>query len=363
MARRRRQAVTFTISFLDVMCCAFGVMVLLFLVIKHNPVTAAIATSKSPDLSSEVKLLQKEILDGQQNLAELKNTVADVDEENVTAEGLARRITEQIAQTEGNARTREADRASEEIAAMRLRIEELEKKKEQLAVEGQATGEDTRAFEGEGSRQYLTGLRVDGQRILVLLDVSASMLDKTIVNVIRRKNMSADRKADSAKWRQAMRIVEWLSARLPPASRYQIYAFNTDAHAVLPDTEGQWLQASELTQLDKAVQAVGRIIPDGGTSLERAFLAARELKPTPDDIVLITDGLPTQGQRAPLLGTKVSGKERQKLFNNAASLAPPGAPINVILLPMEGDPAAAYSFWGLTVASRGSFLSPASDWP
>jgi hypothetical protein len=37
--------------------------------------------------------------------------------------------------------------------------------------------------------------------------------------------------------------------------------------------------------------------------------------------------------------------------------------VNVILLPMEGDPMAASAFWRLAQLTRGSFLSPAEDWP
>ena len=51
---KRRETGAGLVSFLDVMCCAFGVMVLLFLVIKHNPVTAAVAQHKSPDVAGEV---------------------------------------------------------------------------------------------------------------------------------------------------------------------------------------------------------------------------------------------------------------------------------------------------------------------
>jgi len=363
MARRRRQAVTFTISFLDVMCCAFGVMVLLFLVIKHNPVTAAVAKSASPDLSSEVKLLQKEILDGQQNLAELKNTIAEVDEQDVIAEGLARRIADEIKKKEGNAETREADRASEENAAMRLRIEELEKKRDLILAEGKATGEDTRAYSGEGTRQYLTGLQVGGERILVLLDISASMLDETLVNVIRRKNMTDARKTGSVKWRQAVATLDWLTTRFPASSKFQVYLFNTGVKSAVPGTEGQWLSVSDASRLDAAVDAARAAIPEGGTSLQLAFQEISRLRPLPDNVFLITDGLPTQGATAPRRSGNVSGNERFKLFNAAANQVPNGVPINTILLPMEGDPMAAFSFWGLAVASGGSFLSPAADWP
>ncbi len=362
MARRRRQAVTFTISFLDVMCCAFGVMVLLFLVIKHNPVTAAVANSASPDLSSEVKLLQTEILDGHQNLAELKNTIAEIDEEKVIAEGLARRISDDLPK-EGNAETREADRASEEQAAMRKRIEELQKKKDLLIEEGKATGEDTRAFSGEGTRQYLTGLQISGNRILVLLDTSASMLDETLVNVIRRKNMTDERKTGSRKWRQAVATLDWLTTRFPIGSKFQVYLFNTDVKAAIPGTEGQWLDVSDAARLDSVVTAARDAIPEGGTSLQQAFQAIGKLRPLPENVYLITDGLPTLGGGGSRRSGKVNGNERLKLFNAAANQLPDSVRINTILLPLEGDPMAAHAFWGLAVASGGSFLSPAADWP
>jgi hypothetical protein len=38
-------------------------------------------------------------------------------------------------------------------------------------------------------------------------------------------------------------------------------------------------------------------------------------------------------------------------------------PVNVILLPMEGDPMAPAAYWTLARRTRGSFLSPAKDWP
>ena len=33
------------------------------------------------------------------------------------------------------------------------------------------------------------------------------------------------------------------------------------------------------------------------------------------------------------------------------------------LFPIEGDPMAASAFWKLALATRGSFMSPAKDWP
>ena len=112
----------------------------------------------------------------------------------------------------------------------------------------------------------------------------------------------------------------------------------------------------------KVMINVSRLVPAGGTSLENAFLALQQLSPSPDNIFLITDGLPTQDSRGPR-GTKISGRDRQKLFRAAVKQLPKGVPVNVILAPMEGDPMAAVSYWKLAVNSGGAFLAPSRDWP
>jgi hypothetical protein len=67
--------------------------------------------------------------------------------------------------------------------------------------------------------------------VLIALDTSASMLDDTIVNVIRRRNMDDERKRMAPKWQRAVRTVEWLSAQLPLDAHFQIYGFDTDPNA------------------------------------------------------------------------------------------------------------------------------------
>ena len=50
-------------------------------------------------------------------------------------------------------------------------------------------------------------------------------------------------------------------------------------------------------------------------------------------------------------------------LRQASAELPANVPVNVILLPMEGDPEAAIRFWDLAMRTRGSFLAPARDWP
>jgi hypothetical protein len=156
--------------------------------------------------------------------------------------------------------------------------------------------------------------------------------------------------------------VDWLTAQLPVGSKYQVITFNTEAKTALPGTEGKWLEVANQAQLADVSSALRKITPGGGTSLENAIVALRALSPPPDNIFLLTDGLPTQGT-APTRGTKVSGPERQRLYAQAVRQLPGKVPVNIILAPMEGDPMAAAEFWQLAMATRGSLIMPSRDWP
>ena len=146
------------------------------------------------------------------------------------------------------------------------------------------------------------------------------------------------------------------------SSDYQLITFNTQAGPLLAESKGKWLEVANQAQLEKISSELRQIVPKNGTSLANAFRALEQLSPAPDNIFLITDGLPTQGVNPPR-GSKVSGKERQKLFREAIKILPRGVPVNIILAPMEGDPMAASEFWQLAQVSKGAFMSPSRDWP
>jgi hypothetical protein len=223
-------------------------------------------------------------------------------------------------------------------------------------------GDRVRLHIGDGNRQYLTGLKVGGDRILFMVDTSASMLGSTIVNIIRRRNLPDSEKVRAAKWQQALATVDWLTTQIPRDSSFQIYTFNTNSGAVVSGTAGVWLDGSDRTVLDGAVRDLRSMVPAGGTSLHRAFSKISELRPLPDNVFLLTDGLPTVGQN-PASASTVSSRQRVRYFNRAVGELPARIPVNVILYPMEGDPMAASAFWKLAMSTQGSFMSIAEDWP
>ena len=131
---------------------------------------------------------------------------------------------------------------------------------------------------------------------------------------------------------------------------------------MIPGTDGDWLDGGDRKVLDDAVQQLRGVVPQGGTNLYQALQSIRTLRPAPDNIMLLVDGLPTQG-RKPSRRSTISGKDRVKLFNEAVKELRSKVPINVILFPMEGDPMASSAYWKLALATRGSFMSPSRNWP
>ncbi len=194
------------------------------------------------------------------------------------------------------------------------------------------------------------------------MDGSASMLADTVVNVVRRRNMPVAQLRASDKWQWTVRTVEWLLAQLPPSSRFQVYIFNTEVTPAVAGTAGEWLDAADSLDLEDAVAGLKSYSPGGGTSLEKAFVALGQFSMVTDNLFLLTDGLPTQGDRAPRKAM-VSGADRRDHFIDAVKRLPGGIPVNTLLFPMEGDPEAAALFWQLAINSNGAFVAPSRDWP
>ena len=85
MARSRRLNV-FSLSFLDVMSCGFGAVVLIFLIINHS--TDDQIKEINNDLLSEIRLLDYEIKNGQLNLIDFQKQMEDLKRRGDGAKGV-----------------------------------------------------------------------------------------------------------------------------------------------------------------------------------------------------------------------------------------------------------------------------------
>lgn len=362
---KRRETNVFSLSFLDVMSCGFGSVILIFIVINHA--TETTPQEINAQLLAEITRIEERVDDETENLIVLRNTVDEKEDEIVTTEELAIRLIETIKALESELALIAQEGASQETSIELLKSELKELEEEAANLEGSVAADDTagtalRTIVGEGDRQYLTGMKIGGHRILILLDASASMLDKTIVNVIRRRNMPDAQKLQSKKWQRAIRTVEWVTANMPKDAYFQLFTFNAEVKPAIKDTQSDWLRAIERADTDGVIDGIKRVIPQGGTSLHVAFQQAAKLQPAPDNIFLIVDSLPTMGLEPPRR-TVIESRDRIALFTDSLKLLPANSPINVILFPMEGDPIAAPSYWRLAQITGGSFLAPPDDWP
>ncbi|MEM8547415.1 MAG: VWA domain-containing protein, partial [Pseudomonadota bacterium] len=228
MARRRRRGEVFSMSFLDCMSCGFGAVILFFMII--NAAVREESETVDSETLSEVRRIEQEILEGRKDLLALRNSREEERDEKARTEGetaeLIRRIRELeviLAQDENTTVARE-----ESIEDLQADIKQLEEARKRLAAEvvdtGQS-GDDVRAFVGDGTRQYLSGLRLRGDRTLILVDTSASMLDDTILGVLRRRNFPEEDQLRSAKWRQVVATVDWVTTQLAETGEFQIYGF------------------------------------------------------------------------------------------------------------------------------------------
>jgi hypothetical protein len=355
----------FSMSFLDCMSCGFGAVILFFMIINAQVIHEA--ETPPEKLQAETVRLEFEILEHRKNLVLAKNTMEELNDEKVTADQQIAQIIALIEKLKA-----ELEKYDLETLAKIKRVEKLqsdierleEERKRLLALEREREQEGTRvrSFTGDGDRQYLTGLKVGGERILVLVDSSASMLDRKIVNILRRRNMSDAVKIRSLKWRQAVASVDWLSAQFPPDSKFQIYTFNKEPKPVLAGTDEMWLDVGEGDQLDEAIRILRRTVPQEGTNMKGAYEVIQRLNPKPDNVILLVDGLPTMDGPDAARGM-VTGQERLRYHYSAIDRVPSGVPINILLYPMEGDYFASIAYWLLAYQTGGAFMSISKDWP
>lgn len=362
---KKRNLTPFGLAFLDIMFCGFGAVVLLVMILNGEVLKKREA--KSEDLRGELSRatiseqlalerlteVRKKMDTARLESSILKSAIEGEGSDLQKAETARAEILRKLAVVE-----REQERLQAEQVALRNSTKLL-KSKNTKTLE---TGTSKVGFTGDGQRQYLTGLKLGGKRTLILVDRSASMLDETIVNIIRRKLMKPGQRVRAPKWQRTMRSVNWLIANLRPGTQFQVYAFSTRAEPVLDGTNGRWLSSDSQSDLQGTLKSLRSLVPEGGTSLHRAFRVPKLLKPLPDSIILITDGLPTQDFAATGI-QPVSSEDRVELFRSAVRVLPRSIPVNTMLLPIEGDPLAAVSFWELAINTKGSFMTPARDWP
>jgi len=339
------------------MACGLGAVILVLILVKIQPEEQPIDLA---DLESDLqKLQQQEVV--------LKSELEQKSEERAALEGATETLATRVAAAREKLLT-----LAKNTSSKQAQLESLKEKIEKTPI---AKKQDVVQDDKGGEENYLLGLKVEGRRIVFLVDMSASMTDEKLIHIIRRKSGQDSGKKLGPKWQRTKRVVRWLSNRIPSQSKAVVIGFNNQTQSIGP---ANWFQGNDEAAITKIFTDLDAIVPAFATNLQKALNQAKTLSPAPTDYYIVTDGLPTVGTSnyrslnpfakcSSLLGKSnvISGACRVKLFRQTVRESSPAfsKKVNVVLLPLEGDPDAAPEYWGWTNATGGLLISPAVNWP
>ncbi len=338
------------------MSCGLGAIVLVFMLVKDNPERA----------EPETALLQADLSRLEQLHQELRSGIQALSDQSRAADSRVQSVSQELSrlQDEANQNRDAADAKRQRLAALEETIQNIDVTEPSDVIEVPEAGEE----------RYLIGLKVEGRKIGILVDASASMTDEKLISIIQRKNSSDAEKKAGPKWRRTKAIVAWLLARLPGGADVSVVIYNDKARHL---GGWGWKPGRDAGALEGVLRELDAVVPSGPTNLQAGLKAIYTMGPT--NLYLVTDGLPTQGSSgysslnpftacSALWGRsdKISGECRARLFRHTITETKPrsrGAAVNVVLLPIEGDPEAAAEYWLWTALSGGLLITPAETWP
>lgn len=367
---KNQQGDGFGLSFLDVLCCGLGAAILLLLIVKHE----------EPFVSEDSLLLmaEPELERLDQQIEQERVGVAQLEQTLIRLRSNVKNLTLIEAETSEKRSNLEQELRdlTIELASEVAKIEELEALTRRLM--------DTQEIEpiesnSNGGLRFgaISGLQFgEEDKVAILLDRSASMIHRTLVEIVRTQSAGDEAVRSSYKWRQAKLVAQFAYSSIDRDKRFKFLTFSEDVFdlngKVLGGGELFWDKKSGLH--DSLIKGVDNITPKGGTNLHLAIEALSRLVPKPDRIVLITDGLPGKiANRARLKAcpkkstgvTRLDGECRisiaiksvEKLGGKLAKV-----PVDIILLPLEGDSDAVRFYSLISGISAGKLISPSADW-
>ncbi len=353
LAKNRREMEIYSVSFLDCICCGFGAVLLIFILTlaKKTDVDKAdvdAARARLRKVESQLTLNQEEL----DRLAALL-AAAQLELQAINAKNSA----DQVKLSD---RRRELLLMLQQTGALKDALHTLLGEKQALPTEEVAPPVPIPEVD---RRQYLTGVKLQGEFVVFIIRTSGSMLDDTIDAAAARLGDADEKKREAPKWQRVIHAMVWMLASLGPETHFQILLFNEETTPLLPTRGEEWFSTQDRKTMGEVVERLHAIVPQGAANLERAFTTVRFLPRLPDSIVLLTDGLPTSSDSLPMEGPVDEG-HRIRFFEIAAKQLPPRIPVSTILFPMlTGDPGAPGLFWELANATRGALVSPAHSWP
>ncbi len=347
----------FNLAFLDIMACGLGAVVLILVLLKNQEGNSS-QIEQSPEI--DITALQQEIAELTNQINQLQKKIDSKNGQNAEASEKTAALIVELQIVKAQAKVK-----ANELVNLRKTLDAAYKGLNSKLAE---LRNSSREVKEQRAQEFLIGLEIKGERIVILVDSSSSMLAETLIDITLYKARGVTDRKMAEKWIRTKRAAKWLLANVPASSEFRLFQFSENIKEI---TSG-WSKINTSSVVD-AQSLIELIDPVGGTNLEDAISTVSKLDPS--SVYVITDGLPTIGKRAQkilpsggcggLTGrNSVSGECRASLFTDVETLsASYDGTISVILLPLEGDPAAAPLFTRWTLAHGGTLLSPSKGWP
>ena len=169
----RREFNVFNLSFLDVISCGFGAVILFFIIINAQVKTRS--QQASVDLLNETEFLQEEIFDEQKRMVKIKNEIEKTAQDNNIIRGSIQALLDNIEKivAEISLFKNQTVAANKSINQLKSDVKQLEQANNRMTAESELAKNDPgdllRKFEGEGKRQYVTELKLGGKYVLFWL--------------------------------------------------------------------------------------------------------------------------------------------------------------------------------------------------
>jgi len=175
--RNRREVGAAGLSFLDCICCGFGAVILLLVIVKvHDPI---FTQEQRVELISLIARLKAQISDVEQETETLQSELVEAQSETERLESEANDLAARLAQLKGT--PGEAD----VIAALQAAAKRAEQK---LSTEV----ERLRSYERSAQDDAVGGIPADSEYIIFIIDTSGSMLNYNWPRVLRKVEETLD---------------------------------------------------------------------------------------------------------------------------------------------------------------------------
>lgn len=334
--KKRREAQSSALSFMDCICCGFGAVLLLFILTTKKQII--LSTEEANQSQEAAETLQTAIEETEAKQKALEQEIEALDPKpDTNATSLAQLAAEQ-------------ERLAKEIEDQAEALKALE-------TEIEPNDAPASLDRPSADQSYLSGLRLRGPRAVILLESSGSMLAETSAEAVSIMQQGNWKQAE--KWLRAKEALRAVLAAIPKGTKVAVLQMGESTSPISGNPNNPYIDPYDNAALLSLLDRLENLEARGVADLAKGLRTVANLKKRSSSLLLIGDGLPT----APAPGGRgLSESDRVRLFNQAMATRP-NYPFNAILFPFEGDPSAAGLFWQLSGRTNGITLIPDNDWP